>query len=87
MLTGHDLFKPMQLTTVIDFFTSRMKAIFWAERKALSIFVDPYCTRIVSGTVNFLPMARYGGVVKNSAAMSSGLQELKNLLDNRFSSC
>ena len=54
---------------VIDFIDMD-NAIFWAERKAMSIFVDPYSTRIASGSINFLPMARYGGVVKNSAAIS-----------------
>lgn len=53
---------------VIDFLNMD-QAIFWAERKKLSIFVDPYSTRIAAGTINFLPMARYGGVVKDSEAM------------------
>lgn len=54
---------------VIDFLNMD-QAIFWAERKKLRIFVDPYSTRISAGTINFLPMARYGGVVKDSEAMA-----------------
>ena len=54
---------------VIDFLNMD-QAIFWAERQKLRIFVDPYSTRIASGSINFLPMARYGGVVKDSEAMA-----------------
>ncbi len=54
---------------VVDFINMD-EAIFWAERKKLSIFVDPYSTRLTAGVINFLPMARYGGVVKNTDAMA-----------------
>ena len=54
---------------VVDF-VNMDEAIYWAERKKLSIFVDPYTSRLTAGVINFLPMARYGGVVKNTDAMS-----------------
>jgi len=47
------------------------EAIFWVERRNLSIFVDPYSTKLSAGTVNFLPSARYAGATVNAAAMNS----------------
>jgi HK97 family phage major capsid protein len=46
------------------------EGIYWVERRGLSIFVDPYSTKLSAGTVNFLPSARYGGVTVNAAAFS-----------------
>lgn len=46
------------------------ECIGWADRRGLSIFVDPYSTRVSAGTINYLPSARFGGVVLNSAACS-----------------
>jgi HK97 family phage major capsid protein len=46
------------------------EAFFWVERKKLSIFVDPYSTRLSAGTVNFLPSARYAGATVNAAAVN-----------------
>jgi len=46
------------------------ECLYWVERRKLGIFVDPYSTRLSAGTVNFLPSARYGGVVVNASALS-----------------
>jgi len=46
------------------------EGIFWVERKKLSIFVDPYSTRLSAGTINFLPSARYGAATVNAAAFA-----------------
>ncbi len=64
----HSYYEADAADKIIDFLNMD-QAIFWAERKKLRIFVDPYSTRIAAGTINFLPMARYGGVVKDSEAM------------------
>jgi len=45
------------------------EAMFWVERRRMSIFVDPYSTKLSAGTVNFLPSARYGGVIVNAAGI------------------
>ena len=45
------------------------EAMFWVERRKMSIFVDPYSTKLSAGTVNFLPSARYGGVIVNAAGL------------------
>ena len=47
------------------------EAVAWVERRGISIFVDPYSERAATGTINFLPSARFNGVVVNSAAIYS----------------
>ena len=49
-------------------FANFNEMIFWVERRDLSIFVDPYSTKLSAGTVNFLPSARYAGATVNAAA-------------------
>lgn len=51
------------------------ECIYWVERRKMSIFVDPYSTKLSAGTVNFLPSARYAGVTVNAAA-ASGIELL-----------
>lgn len=54
---------------IVDF-VNLDECISWVERRALSIFVDPYSTRLSAGTVNYLISARFNGVVTNTAALN-----------------
>ena len=54
---------------VIDF-VNLSECVAWVDRRKLSIFVDPYSTRLSAGTINYLPSARFNGVIVNSAALA-----------------
>jgi len=54
---------------VIDF-VDLGETVAWADRRGLSIFVDPYTVRASAGQVQFLPSARFAGVVLRTTALS-----------------
>ena len=54
---------------VIDF-VDLSETVAWADRRGLSIFVDPYTVRASAGQVQFLPSARFAGVVLRTTALS-----------------
>jgi len=54
---------------VIDF-ADLGESVAWADRRGISIFVDPYTVRASAGQVQFLPSARFAGVVLRTTALS-----------------
>ena len=54
---------------IIDF-VNLDETLAWVERRGISIFVDPYSAKASAGVVNYMPSARFNGVIVNAAGLS-----------------